>query len=249
MHLTNNNMTSFKLILCLALSLTFSKSFSQYSVGMLKIGIGDIKINGQTAPTEVSQTLGNMDITIYSDGVVQKSEARMMMMNMVTMSDSRLDSIYTYMDMMGKKYKVAQARPSLTNSTENKDFKVEDYDIKEFPEDVKTILGYKCHRVDVNVSGYNKNLKEDTKMTMTLYVTNELNFDPSYVNQAGQSGINIKGTPLEFKVITTVSNSMHMEMTMLAKEYQKEVNPSDLLPPSGDYESRTMEELEQRMKK
>jgi hypothetical protein len=215
-------------------------AFSQLSKGVLKLKVNNIKLNGEEAPSELAASLGNMEVTIYSDGKTQKSVMSMMMMKTTSIINTKEDSTHLYMDMMGKKYKISESRKMQKDSMETKNKAV----ITEYPEDTKEILGFKCHRVDIHM-----NLDMDTlsknSIDMKVYVTNELNFDASYLTQTGKN-INIKGTPLEYNM-NMGSGSFKMEMNMLAKEFTKEVKPEDLLPPPGEFKIYTMEQFQKEM--
>ncbi|HEX5624864.1 MAG TPA: hypothetical protein VFX48_02510, partial [Saprospiraceae bacterium] len=104
-------------------------------------------MNGEEAPSEMASLLGNMEMEIYSDGILQKSVMNMMMMRTVTLTDLRVDSVHLYMDLLGKKYHVADSKASALKSADATMKALnENTVIKEYPEDVKEILGYKCHR-------------------------------------------------------------------------------------------------------
>ncbi len=217
---------------------------------MLKMEVAGIKMNGEEAPPEMASVMGSMDIRIYSDGAIQKSVISMMMMKTINIIDTKSDSMHMYMEMMGKKYKISESRKSKLDSLKNLQLSFQDItESKEFPKDVKEILGYKCHRVELKMKVQsNKSMTDSADVVnMTLYVTKELNFDASYVSQTGK-GLGIKGTPLEYNMIMG-SSSFQIELTMLAKEYKKEILPEDLLPPPGNYKLYTMQQFQDEMQK
>ncbi len=223
---------------------------AQLSKGMLKMEVAGIKMNGEEAPPEMASIMGSMDIRIYSDGMIQKSVISMMMMKTINIIDTKTDSMHMYMEMMGKKYKISESRKSKLDSLKNMRLTFNDAsEIKHFPNDVKEILGYKCHRVELTMKVQsNKSMTDSAdELNMKMYVTNDLNFDASYVSQTGKS-LGIKGTPLEYNM-TMGSGTFQIELTMLAKEYKKEILPEDLLPPPGNYKLYTMQEFQDEMQK
>lgn len=217
---------------------------------MLRMEVAGIKMNGEEAPAEMSSVLGGMDVRIYSDGITQKSVINMMMMKTTTMIDTKSDSIHLFMDMMGRKYKISEYRkPKSTNSAAEIELKKDDVVIKEFPKDVKEILGYKCHKVELNMKMNNAKSLADSMQDvhMVLYVTNDLNFDASFVSQTGRS-LALKGTPLEYNM-TMGSGTLQIDLTMVAKEYKKEIQPEDIMPPAGNYKLYTMQQFQDEMQK
>jgi hypothetical protein len=210
--------------------------------------VAGIRLNGEEAPPEMASALGKMDISIYSDGRIQKSVVSMMMMNTTSIMDSKQDSIHIYMDMMGKKYKISENRKAnLEAANESMKAIDESMVITEFKEDVKEILGYKCHRVELKMKMPKEKTKaeDDQDVTIKMYVTNELKFDPSYITQTSKK-IQLNGTPLEYNMAMG-SGSFKMELTMKAKEYKPEIRPEDLLPPTGNFKSYTMEDFQNEM--
>jgi hypothetical protein len=241
-------MKTFKFILNFIFLLFSICAYSQFSKGMLRMEVNGIKLNGEDASPDMASHLGNMDVVIYSDGIIQKSVMNMMMMKTITIVDTRKDSVNIYMDMMGKKYRIQESNKrhmdSLSKSTNSFE---ENIQIEEFPKDVKEILGFKCHRVDVKVKlpDDNSTTGKGQEVHMKMYVTNELKFDPSYLTQTSKQ-ISLKGAALEY-TMSMGSGSFQMEVNMLAKEYKKDINPSDLLPPDGNYKLYTMEEFQKEM--
>ena len=69
--------------------------------------VAAMKMNGEDAPPEMASMLGNMQVIVYSNGIIQKNVMSMMMMKNSTILDSKKDSVFLYMDMMGKKYLIA----------------------------------------------------------------------------------------------------------------------------------------------
>ena len=157
------------------------------------------------------------------------------------------DSIHIYMDMMGKKYKISESRKSTLDSLPDISKAMKDIEITEFPKDTREILGYHCHRVDLKMKVNNEKSKneETGELNITMYVTKDLKFDASFVTQTSKKLL-LDGTPLEYSM-TMGSGSFKIELTMLAKEYKKEVSPSDLLPPAGNYKVYSMEQFQKEM--
>lgn len=239
-----------KCILGILILLSAFPGIAQLSKGMLKMEVAGIKMNGEEAPPEMASVMGSMDIRIYSDGIIQKSVISMMMMKTINIFDTKSDSMHMYMEMMGKKYKISESRKSNFDSLKNMQMTLlGNMDIMEFPKDVKEILGYKCHRVELKMKMNTRNSLGDLAqdVNMIMYVTNDLKFDASYVSQTGKS-LGIKGTPLEYNM-TMGSGSFQIELTMLAKEYKKEILPEDLLPPPGNYKLYTMQQFQDEIKK
>lgn len=237
-----------KLILSTFIIFLSISAFSQFSKGMLKMEVSSIRMNGEDAPPEMASALGNMDIKIYSDGIIQKSVVSMMMMKTITLMDSRLDTIHIFMDMMGKKYKISESRQANHDTVHNALKALQDkMEIKEYPTDIKEILGYKCHRVELKMKIPNPKSKnnEMQEVNIKMYVTKELKFDASFVTQTSKK-LALNGTPLEYNMVMG-NGSFQMEILMMAKEYKKEIDASDLMPPTGNYTKYTMEQFQKEM--
>lgn len=235
---------------CLLLCSVSIAAFSQLSKGMLKMEVNGIKMNGEDAPPEMSSMLGSMDISIFSDGVIQKSVLNMMMMKTISIMDTKSDSTHIYMDMMGKKYRISESRKSKSDYLNDRlPVKQDNSEVKEFPEDTKEILGFKCERVEVKMKLADPKSKneEGQDLTLKMYVTKDLRFDPSYVTQTGKK-LAINGTPLEYNM-TMGAGTFQMEITMLAKEFKRDVDPKDLLAPTGNFKEYTMEQFQAEMSK
>ncbi|MFZ1254882.1 MAG: hypothetical protein WAR77_00950 [Saprospiraceae bacterium] len=217
--------------------------FSQFTTGALKMEVKGIKMNGEDAPPEMASVLGAMDISIFSNGTIQKSVINMMMMKTTNIVDLKADSIFMYLDIMGKMYKIAQPRSATLANADTSN----PVQIIEHPEDTREILGFKCHRYDIKMSIPSSNSKETDvqEMNLKLYVTNELNFDPSFVTQSNHK-LKIKGTPLAYNMVMG-GGAFQMELLMEAKSFDKEINPKDMLPPEGVYKNYTMEEFQKEM--
>jgi len=85
------------------------------------------------------------------------------------------------------------------------------------------------------------------EITIKTYVTKDLNFDPSFISQNNRT-IKLDGTPLEFSMLMG-TGSFQLELQMVAKELKAEINPDDLLPPSGNFKRYTMEEFQKEVSK
>ncbi|MBK8955538.1 MAG: hypothetical protein IPM34_08285 [Saprospiraceae bacterium] len=217
-----------------------------YTKGRLKMEVEKIILNGEEAPVDMGAHLGDISLQIFSDGNKQKTSMSMMMMKTETFYDPALDSVKMYMDLMGKKYLVADSRSSINQN--NKQKGIEDkLEIKEMREDTKEILGYKCYRVDVKMKapGEGASLEVDADLDLKLYVTEQLKFDASYITNGKQS-INLKGTPLEYNM-KMGSGNFAMEMIMVAKEFSKEISEKDFEVPQGNYKIYTSETFQKEM--
>jgi len=217
---------------------------------MIRMEVAAMKMNGEDAPPEMASMLGNMQVIVYSNGIIQKNVMSMMMMKNSTILDSKKDSVFLYMDMMGKKYLIAD-QMNKANKDTIKDSPEQAISVKEFPEDTKQILGHVCKRVDLKMmvpsmgaEGGNNTANE---ITIKTYVTKDLNFDPSFISQNNRT-IKLDGTPLEFSMLMG-TGSFQLELQMVAKELKAEINPDDLLPPSGNFKRYTMEEFQKEVSK
>lgn len=242
-------MYSFKSFVYLIFILLNHPAFCQLSKGMLKLEAVSIKMNGEEAPPDMVSNLGGMEISLYSSGSIQKSVMNIMMMKTISIMDMKKDSLTVYMDMMGKKYKISESRESnwdtITADVKHEENSIE---IKEYPGEVKTILGYKCHRVDIIMKIPEQEFKKDDfkEIVIRAYCTREIKFDASYVTQTSKK-IPFKGTPLEYN-ITMGNSSFKMEVTMLAKEYKREFDAKELLPPAGNYKELNMDQFQKEMR-
>lgn len=225
-------------------------SFGQYSKGMIRMEVAGMKMNGEDAPPEMASMLGNMQVIVYSNGIIQKNVMSMMMMKNSTILDSKKDSVFLYMDMMGKKYLIAD-QMNKANKDAIKDSPEQAISVKEFPEDTKEILGHVCKRVDLKMMvpsmGPEGGSNSANEITIKTYVTKDLNFDPSFISQNNRT-IKLDGTPLEFSMLMG-TGSFQLELQMVAKELKAEINPDDLLPPSGNFKRYTMEEFQKEVSK
>ncbi len=228
--------------LVLFFSLFLFSAFGQFSKGMMLMEVTGIKMNGDDAPPEMSSMLGNMQVQIISDGLIQKNSMTMMMMKNVTIMDSKLDSVYLYMEVMGKKYLIAD---HYANSKSGAEQIEANYKTKEFPDDVKEILGFKCKRVDISFKLPSEN--DSSEVTIKTYVTKEIKFDPAFISQTNRS-FKLDGTPMEFNMIMG-SGSFQMELQMTAKQFNKDINPADLNHPTGNYKRYTLEEFQKEFSK
>lgn len=225
------------------------ESFGQYSKGMIRMEVASMKMNGEDAPHEMASMLGNMQVLVYSNGVIQKNVMSMMMMKNSTIMDSKKDSVFLYMDMMGKKYLIVdQITKPAKDSVKNNEG--QNINILEFPDDTKVILGHQCKRVDLKMKApvlQNAGSDQSNEITIKTYITKELNFDPSFISQNNRT-IKLEGTPLEFSMLMG-AGSFQLELQMVAKEIKSEINPDDLLPPSGNFKRYSMEEFQNEIAK
>ncbi len=225
------------------------KSVSQiFTKGMLRMGVDKILLNGDEAPSEMGAAMGNVEIKIFSDGERQKTLFSMMMMKTESFVEPKLDSVFIYMDMMGSKYLIADSRKGMSaQGGTNASDAMQGMSIIEHPEDTKEILGYKCHRVDLNMKLPEGKSSADkpTDVNMVLYVTDKLHFDASYIMQNKQT-VQLKGTPLEY-TMKMGEGSFQLEMIMTAKEFKPDVQASDFEQPTGKYKRYTMDSFQAEM--
>lgn len=217
-----------------------------FTKGKLTMEVSKILLNGEEAPTQMGASLGDIKLEIFADGSRQKTSFSMMMMKTITFYDSNTDSVKMFMDLMGKKYLITGSKKSM-NASSNISSLDAPFEIKEYREDVKDILGYKCYRVDVKmkVSQDSAPLEGVGDLDLKLYVTDQLKFDASYITN-GKQPIDLKGTPLEYNM-RMGSSGFAMEMIMIAKDFSTEIKETDFEWPQGNYKSYTMEEFQQEM--
>ncbi|MBK9107911.1 MAG: hypothetical protein IPM92_05895 [Saprospiraceae bacterium] len=218
-----------------------------FTKGKLTMEVEKILLNGEEAPAQMGASLGNIKLEIFADGTRQKTVFNMMMMKTETYYDSQSDSLKMFMDLMGKKYLVADSKKSM-HAISSQQTSSDPFEIKEYREDVKDILGYPCYRVDVKMkmpTGEAKSLEASGDLDLKLYVTDQLKFDASYITN-GKQHIDLKGTPLEYNM-RMGSGGFAMEMIMLAKEFSKEVQVTDFDYPKGNYKLYSMETFQQEM--
>lgn len=222
-------------------------SFGQFSKGMIRMEVASMKMNGEDAPPEMASMLGNMQVIVYSNGIIQKNVMSMMMMKNSTILDSKKDSMFLYMDMMGKKYLITD-RINRTTQDTLKTSQDQAVVLKEYPDDTKEILGHICKRVDLKMmvpAVGTEGINAANEITIKTYVTKDLNFDPSFISQNNRT-IKLEGTPLEFSMLMG-TGSFQLELQMVAKELKSEINPDDLLAPSGNFKRYTMEEFQKEV--
>lgn len=224
------------------------QSYAQaFTKGKLTMEVEKILLNGEEAPTQMGASLGNIKLEIFADGTRQKSSFNMMMMKTESYYDSQSDSLKMFMDLMGKKYLIADSKKRM-NEMNSQQLSSDRIQIKEYREDIKNILGYPCYRVDVKMTMpevESKALEAGGDLDLRLYVTDQLKFDASYITN-GKQHIDLKGTPLEYNM-RMGSGSFAMEMIMIAKEFSKEVQATDFDYPKGNYKLYSMEAFQQEM--
>ncbi len=233
----------------IALSVPFHLIGQELSKGTLRMEVEKIMLNGEEAPTDMGAHLGNISISLYADGVRQKTEFSMMMMNNTTYYDTRNDSIRLYMDLMGKKYLIADTRSSIAAKSSKSGMEGPKIEVKEDRNDVKEILGFQCYKVYVKVKAdkEGKSLEVPEDIELKLYVTDKLKFDASYVTN-GKTSIDLKGTPLEYNM-RMGGSGFQMEMIMVAKEFKAEVDSAVFDYPTGNYKIYDMESFQMEMSK
>ena len=235
------------LIICSLLFAGFTVTGQPLSVGMIRMEVEKIYLNGEEAPVDMGAHMGNVNIQLFSDGTQQKSSFSMMMMKSETFYDTRNDSIRLYIELMGKKYLITETRKSMAENKSAGGFDAMQIDIKEDRKDVKEILGFPCYRVNLTMKSNKevKSLEASEDIEMTLYVTDKLKFDASYVTN-GKKTLDFKGTPLEYNM-RMGSGNFKMELIMVAKEFSPTVDQKVFEYPEGNYKKYTMETFEQEM--
>ena len=165
------------------------------------------------------------EATIYFKEGKTRTEMDMSMMTMVNIYNDKDKTMTMLMDMMGKKYEVTGGTEGFGNSDIGslKDAESVTYNKK----DTKEILGYKCYKASVKMSG---------GTISNFYVT-----DAIAVQAKADDKLKLTGFPLEIEV-----NSEKGKIIMLATAFDKEPTPNCFVVPEG-YKKVTQEELQQEL--
>ena len=149
----------------------------------------------------------------------------MVSMKTITLDKNNAKETRMLMDMMGKKYEVTGGTEGFGNSDIGslKDAESVTYNKK----DTKEILGYKCYKASVKMSG---------GTISNFYVT-----DAIAVQAKADDKLKLTGFPLEIEV-----NSEKGKIIMLATAFDKEPTPNCFVVPEG-YKKVTQEELQQEL--
>ena len=149
----------------------------------------------------------------------------MVSMKTITLDKNNAKETRILKDIMGKKYEVTGGTEGFGNSDIGslKDAESVTYNKK----DTKEILGYKCYKASVKMSG---------GTISNFYVT-----DAIAVQAKADDKLKLTGFPLEIEV-----NSEKGKIIMLATAFDKEPTPNCFVVPEG-YKKVTQEELQQEL--
>jgi len=214
----------------LAFGLNYSNAQAEMTEGYIKMELTDIHSDNP----EVAQGLEMMKGgTMESYFTAEKSLTVVnMMQGMVatkTLFDNDTKESLMLMDMMGNKIQVKGKAEDFTNE-ETEKIK-ENIKINEFRSETKKISGYDCHKIEIIID-------EANDMTMTAYVTEQIK--TSAKNLQGLEQVNMKGFPLEFKI---VMGGM-MSMTYTAVIVEPKVNHKVFNLNAEGYKEMTMDEFQ-----
>jgi hypothetical protein len=219
--------------------------------GVLKSGAITFSISGLDMDDPKSKQMNNpemmemfknmMKYTMYFNPDHQKMSIDVMngMTKTQVYYDATKSKSTTYMDMMGKKYKMIgeEAAPATTEKP-----KVEVvYD----KTNTKKILDFDCYKATMKISNIKqpenaKGKKAPSEMTLTCYITESISPSKLTMNNYGH---NLAGFPLEF-----IMETQGMKMNVTATSIEKNVDVSVFEEPTG-YKEVTKEEFEKEIGK
>ena len=133
-------------------------------------------------------------------------------------------------NMMGNKSWVTS--PMKGENDEDVKKMMENAKVERMANDVKTIAGYKCSKVVINLP--------EADMDLIAYVTQDIKNPTNPVQ--GFEGFDFGGFPLEF----TTKNAM-FSMTMTTKEISDKVDDKKLMMKTDGYQKMTQEEFQKAM--
>jgi len=219
----------FALVMFSTVSLT-----AQITEGIITLEIMDVKTEGdQTAM--MAGMLKGAETKLHFSGSKSYNELSMMggMIMMKTYLNTDTKSQDMLMDAMGSKIWVKSTLDDAAKK-EATDARLKDMKIEQVKTDTKEILGFKAHRVNITIPD-----GKGSSMTMTCYVTNELDVK----NNGGlpmMESIDFGGYPLEITV-----NGQGMDITLVATNFEKKVDSALLTPNTEGYTKMTAEEFAQ----
>ncbi len=213
-------------ILFLSVVLLASWTMSaQVEQGTLKFEITEASSDDPQAAQVSEMMIGSKTVIFFQK---DKSLARIDMMggmikiDMITKPNSELDML---LDIMGQKMWVNVPETEAAKlRSESPEMEIT-YD----KNDKKTIAGYECYRMDVQVDG-------STEMMITAYITEELQLEAPVIQ--GVDMTQFAGFPLEY-----VISGGPITLTMTAQSFSNEVDTSVFDYDTSQYKKMTMDEL------
>ncbi|HMY83104.1 MAG TPA: DUF4412 domain-containing protein [Saprospiraceae bacterium] len=205
-----------------------TSGFSQY----VRMGVSSVKASSPEAQQQIEATMKSMKIESFATPDKVRSDVNMMggMVVMSTFTNPNDDSFVMYMDMMGQKMKVVPTPEELKSIKEEGDNNSKDMKITEVPGDSKTILGFKCKKINVS----------NGDMNVVMYVTPDLKMKANRIQ--GMEGLKIDGYPLEYTV-----EAAGTKMTFTADKYEPTFDDGKMKEPSGKYKEMTFTEFKKQM--
>ncbi len=201
--------------------------------GYLKMELVDVKVNSPEMEQMVGAMKGATQEIYFSDNR-QKVVVDMMsgMMKIQMFQDLDANTAENYMDMMGQKIKTVMTSEQLDKQKEDSEALLADTEIKYDKGDTKEILGYPCYKATLDLVTQGQSVK------MEFYLTESIQVPQAFIQNMNY--LDLPGTPLEFKMGMDV-----MSMTYVAREITEEVPGDFFTKPEGEYQTMTMEQLQQ----
>ena len=221
--------------------------------GVIKSGAITFSISGLDMDDPKSKQMNNpemmemfknmMKSTMYFNPDHQKMSIEVMngMTKTQVYFDARKTNFTTYMDMMGKKYKIiGEVADPTTITTEKPKVEVV-YD----KTNTKKILDFDCYKATLKITNIKqpenaKGKKMPNELTLNCYITESIAPSKLTMNNYGH---NLVGFPLEYTMET-----QGMKMNVTATSIEKNVDVSVFEEPTG-YKEVTKEEFEKEIGK
>lgn len=221
----------------------FVQAQKQITTGAITFGIvgfdmNDPKSKEMNNPQTLEMFKNMMKYTIYFSPEHQKMNTDVMngMSRTQVYYDVNGSKSVTYMDMMGKKYKILNQVSQLSDTS-----KMSEIEIKYDKADTKKILDFDCYKATITIKNIPvKDKKSPTELTMNCYLTDQI--APSKLSMNYYGG-KLKGFPLEFGI-----DAQKMKMILAATAIRENVDPSEFTEPNG-YQEITKEEFEKEIGK
>lgn len=217
-------------ILLLVLGMFSTQAQSSFTEGIVKLELTDI--SSENAETEAALgMLKGMTMETSFNKTHSLTVIDMMggMMNTKVLINNASKEKVLMFDMMGQKT-MTKSKLEDNDGADKVAEGAEKVKTISFKDDTKTIAGYKCYRIEIDID-------PKQKMSMVAYITEEI--QASTKGLQGFENLDVDGFPLEFKL---VMGDM-MSMTYTAVEVVKELDASVFDLDYKGYKEMSMEEF------
>ena len=155
------------------------------------------------------------------------------MVSITSLNNFKTDETTMLFDMMGQKMMVETNAKELESAKELQDQNkaMENMKITYDEADTKSILGYTCHKANVDVGN---------GMKVSLYVTEDIKASNTLIK--GLEGMELNGFPLEMTM-----NTPDFKMVYTTTEILTEMDPAVLKVNTEGYKKMTFQEFQQTM--